>query len=139
MRLELFKRTDLSLQALEQLAKSDHGQTGAQVAAAIGTTKNYLPQVMKPLVDAGWVSATSGPRGGYSLTGDIDQVSLLDVVEAVEGPTDTGQCVLKGAPCPTVEWCAFHSSWVRARDALVNELGATSLAAALHPAPVKGE
>ncbi len=138
MRLELFKRTDLSLQALGQLAGS--GQMGgARLAAAIGTSTTYLPQVMKPLVDAGWVSATSGPHGGYTLIADVNRVSVLDVVEAVEGPTDTGKCVLKGAPCPTVESCAFHSSWVMARDALVNELGATPLGAALHPAPVKGE
>jgi len=135
MRLELFKRTDLSLQAVEALAASESGMAGSKLAAAIGTTTNYLPQVMKPLVDAGWVSATSGPRGGYTLTADIDQVSLLEVVEAVEGPTETGQCILKGAPCPTEESCAFHSSWVRARDALVNELGATPLGAALHPLP----
>lgn len=139
MRLELFKRTDLSLQALECLAGSDDSMTGALLAAAIGTTTNYVPQVMKPLVSAGWVAATSGPHGGYVLATGLNQISLLDVVEAVEGPTETGQCVLKGAPCPTVEMCAFHPSWVRARDALVNELGATPLTAALHPAPVKGE
>jgi len=135
MRLELFKRTDRSLQALEALALAESGMAGSKLAAAIGTTTNYLPQVMKPLVAAGWVSATSGPRGGYVLATDIEQISILDVVEAVEGPTETGQCVLKDAPCPTVESCAFHSSWVRARDALINELGATPLGAALHPLP----
>lgn len=139
MRLELFKRTDLSMQALERLAESDNGMPGARLASAIETTTNYLPQVMKPLVAAGWVTATSGPRGGYVLAANLDQISVLDVVEAVEGPTETGQCVLKGAPCPTLEPCAFHSSWVRARDALVNELGATSLWSGVAPAPVKGE
>ena len=139
MRLELFRRTDLSLQALEQLAGSQEAIAGAQLAAAIGTTTNYLPQVMRPLVRAGWVSATSGPNGGYGFDGDLDRISVLDVVEAVEGPTDDEQCVLKGTPCPTEESCAFHSSWVRARDALVNELDGTPLRAAFRPAPVKGE
>jgi Rrf2 family protein len=139
MRLELFKPTDLSLQAMEALAGSETGMAGSKLAAAIGTTTNYLPQVMKPLVGAGWVLATSGPRGGYLLTADVGEVSILDIVEAVEGPTETGPCVLKGAPCPTEDPCAFHFSWVRARDALVNELGATPLGAALRLIPVKGE
>ena len=138
MRLELFKRTDLSLQALEHLARSIDQVAGADLAASIETTTHYLPQVMKPLVGAGWVTATSGPRGGYVLIGNLDEISVLDVVEAVEGPTKDEQCVLKGAPCPTVESCAFHSSWVGARDALIAELGSTPLAAAFSPL-MKGE
>ena len=139
MRLELFRRTDLSLRALERLAASNSGMAGAQLADSIGTTTNYLSQVMRPLVRAGWVAATSGPKGGYHFQGDLDEISVLSVVETVEGPTDNQQCVLKGTPCPTVESCAFHSSWVRARDALVNELDGMPLRAAFHPAPVKGE
>ncbi len=64
MRLELFKRTDLSLQALERLAESDGGMAGAELASLIGTSTHYLPQVMKPLVGAGWVKATSGSARG---------------------------------------------------------------------------
>jgi Rrf2 family protein len=139
MRLELFKRTDLGLQALERLARTTSPVAGSQLASAIGTTTSYLPQIMKPLVSKGWVGATSGPNGGYLLQEDLDRLSVLDIVEAVEGPTESGQCVLKGAPCPTVEWCGFHSSWVKARDALIDELGRTTLQAVFHPAPVKGE
>ncbi len=139
MRLELLKRTDLSLQALGQLADSGDIVAGSRLAAAIGTTTSYLPHVMKPLTARGWVTATSGPHGGYRLQGNLDEISVLDVVEAVEGTTDNQQCVLKGAPCPTVDTCAFHASWVKARDALVNELGGLPLRAALRPAPVKGE
>lgn len=90
MRLELFKRTDLSLRALERLAESDGGMAGAELASLIGTSAHYVPQVMKPLVGAGWVKATSGPHGGYSFQGDLERLSVLDVVEAVEGQPTTG-------------------------------------------------
>jgi DNA-binding IscR family transcriptional regulator len=61
------------------------------------------------------------------------------VIEAVEGGLDQTTCVLRGAPCPATDHCALHDSWQRARGALLTELGATSVASTLVPAPKKGE
>lgn len=138
MRLELSKRTDLALRALAYL-ESNGGTPGTEIAGTIGTTANYLPQVLKPLVIEGWVCSTPGPHGGYRLCVDLDDVSVLEVIEAMEGIADEGQCVLRGAPCPAPEPCALHDSWVKARGALLSELGSTSVATTFEPAPRKGE
>jgi len=138
MRLEMSKRTDLVLRALSHLQFAGDS-TGPAIAESIGTTANYLPQVLKPLVIKGFICSTPGPRGGYRLCVDLEDVSVLDVIEAVEGETGGEVCVLRGAPCPALEPCALHDSWVRARGALLAELASTSVSATLSAAPTKGE
>jgi Rrf2 family protein len=138
MRLEMSKKTDLVLQALAHLEETG-GSTGSALAAEIGTTLNYLPQVIKPLIVRGWIGSTPGPGGGYRLCVDLAEVSVLEVIEAVEGRTDDAQCVLRGAPCPAPEPCVLHDSWVKARGALLAELATTSLIETLGAAPKKGE
>ena len=138
MRLELSKRTDYALQVLTYL-ESNGDVNGRALAAAVDTTVNYLPHVVKPLTEQGWINGTSGPGGGYRLTIPLEKISVLEVIEAMEGKTDETQCVLKGAPCPSPEPCVLHDSWVLARGALLSELGSMSVATTLVPAPMEGE
>lgn len=127
MRLEVTRKTDLAARALVALAGSDNRMKGAELADALGTTSGFVPQVLAPLVARGWVRSDPGPTGGYSLATELGSLSVLDVVEAVEGPTDTGRCVLADRPCGEDGPCALHHAWSRARTHLVNELGASRL------------
>ncbi len=138
MRLEMSIRTDLALRAFAHL-EANGDSTGSELAEAIGTTTNYLPQVLKPLVSEGWISSAPGRGGGYRLSSDLTRVTVLQVIEAIEGVSEDDRCVLRGAPCPAPEPCALHDSWVRARGALLRELGSTSVATTFEPAPRKGE
>lgn len=101
---------------------------GPVLADAVGSTAGFLSQVMNPLVRRGWVNSDPGPSGGYSLGVDLGDLSLLDVIETIEGPTDAGRCVLVDRPCDDDGGCALHTAWVRARAQLLAELGATSIA-----------
>jgi len=80
-----------------------------------------------PLVERGWVSSGHGPTGGYELSVSLDSISVLDVVEAIDGPTDTGKCVVSGRSCNTTAPCPLHLAWASARTALLAELDATPL------------
>jgi Rrf2 family protein len=135
MRLELSKKTDLAIRALNCLAA--HGDSdlvdGRTLADWIDTSTNYLPQVMGPLVRAGWVRSVPGPGGGYIAEGSLENVSVLQIIEAIEGPVEPDRCVLSGAPCPTQDECALHAPWTRARDALLAELGSIRLSEAMQP------
>lgn len=134
VRLEITGRTDLAKRALMTLATNGGNEIlkGAMLAERIGTTTNYLPQVMKPLVSNGWVVSEPGPRGGYRATQGAAVVSMLELIEAVEGPIVDGMCVLKDTSCPTDEYCALHEAWSEAREALMEVLRNTR-ASAGHP------
>ncbi len=91
------------------------------------STPGFVAQVVNPLVRAGWVRSDPGPTGGYSLGVDLTELSVLAVIEAVEGPTDAGRCVLAERPCNEHGPCALHTAWQRARDELLRELDATAV------------
>lgn len=121
------RKTDLALQALRVLATARGPVKGKDLAALINTTASFIAQIMKPLVDASWVTSDRGPTGGYRLAADLTTISVLSLIEAVEGPTINGRCVLQGTPCPIVDQCAMHEAWVRGRSALLNELAKTPI------------
>jgi len=125
MRLDLSRKTHLALRAMRALERSGEQVKGVDIASSIETTPQYLLQVMAPLVAAGWIASEPGPRGGYRLTQDLEVLSLLDVIEAVEGPLAEGRCVLRDTPCPNAEECQLHEPWQQARDALVDQLAQT--------------
>jgi Rrf2 family iron-sulfur cluster assembly transcriptional regulator len=128
MRLEVTRKSDLAVRSLQALAVSPERVKGPALAAMVGSTPGFVSQVLTPLVRVGWVRSDPGPSGGYSLTADLDEVSVLAVIETIEGPTDSGRCVLADRSCDEGGTCALHVPWVRARAQLLTQLDATSVA-----------
>jgi Rrf2 family protein len=131
MRLEISRRADLAVRALLALDRAPDRLKADALAASLDTTAGFVPQVVGPLVKRGWVRSEPGPRGGYSAVVALDDVSVLEVIEAVDGPTDGGRCVVADGPCGRAPHCALHDAWARARHELVSHLGAQSMASLL--------
>jgi Rrf2 family transcriptional regulator, iron-sulfur cluster assembly transcription factor len=100
---------------------------GRELASLLGTTPRFLPQVMRPLVTHKYATSSPGPSGGYRLAADLADTTLLQVIEAIEGPFDLGKCISTGGPCPDQESCALHIPWTRAKTAVLTELGSVML------------
>jgi Rrf2 family iron-sulfur cluster assembly transcriptional regulator len=130
MRLEVTRKSDLAVRSLQALAANSERLKGPALAAMVGSTSGFVSQVLTPLVRAGWVRSDPGPVGGYSLTADLDEVSVLAVIETIEGATDSGRCVLADRSCGETDTCALHVPWQRARTQLLDELKGTSVAEA---------
>lgn len=75
----------------------------------------------------------TGPSGGYRLAIDLNGHCLLDLVEVVEGTVDRTRCMHGDSRNPAEQLCGLHTPWVKARDALLDELEATPLAEINHP------
>jgi Rrf2 family protein len=87
-----------------------------------------LHQVLAEMQRADLVLSQSGPRGGYQLARDPHELTLLEILEAVEGPVSSGECALKGGPCHWGEVCAVHAAWSEAREGLAKALAGHTLA-----------
>lgn len=133
MKFAIQKKTGLAVEALNALFEAGDSVQSPELAAAIDTTTSFLPQIMAPLVKRGWVDSKRGPNGGYRLVADTESISVLDLIEAVEGETDTGTCVLKGGPCGGIEHCSFHKPWKAARTALLDELASVPVLTLTNP------
>jgi Rrf2 family protein len=127
MRLEITRRADLATRALLELASGGERLKAVELAERVGASAGFLAQAMTPLVTRGWVRSEPGPSGGYVATVDVADVSVLDVIEAVEGETDTARCVLEDRECMGGGPCALHVPWSRARTQLLAELSGTPL------------
>lgn len=129
MRLEVTRKTDLAVRALLELANSQRRMKGPELADRVGSTAGFLSQVLNPLVRQGWFSSEVGPSGGYALSANLGELSVLSVIEAIEGPTDSGRCVLADRACGAERPCALHRPWSLARERLTAELGEFRVAA----------
>ena len=127
VRLEVTRKAELGVRALAALLPAGTRRKASELAGQLDTTPGFLAQVMTPLVRAGWVGSVPGPTGGYVAT--TSDVSVLQVIEAVDGPTSTGRCVVADAPCDGRTPCVLHAAWKAARAALTDTLAATPVAA----------
>ena len=130
MEISLERRGDYSVRAMIDLAGhyGEGRRKARQIATVMDIPARYLPQLLAPLVRRGLLVATAGPEGGYALAYDPASISVLDVIEAAEGPLESPRCVLRGGPCDWDETCPLHHTWGRARNALAGELVRTTLA-----------
>ena len=127
MRLEITQRAELAVRALVALENAPARLKSTDLADNLATTAGFVPQVMGPLVRVGWVRSIPGPTGGYELVRSLDTLSVLDVIEIIDGPTDTGRCVVAERMCEAREPCVLHVAWAVARAELRSSLAALQL------------
>ena len=130
MRLALTKRTDYAIRAVMCLARSAPGTPvpARRIAAEMAIPPRFVPHVLADLVRAGLVEGTTGKLGGYRVTRDLDGLSLLELIEAVEGVAGGDACTLDADPCDPGRPCQIHHALSGARDAFVGVLADTSVA-----------
>ncbi len=134
MRLELTRRGDYAVRAMLVLSRRPVGGLVSvrRIAEEMDIPARFLPQVMGDLVRAGLVEATTGRNGGYRLARPAAEISLLDVVEAVEGDSRRRTCVLRGGPCGLDGYCDVHDVFFAAQDVMLRALDTASLASLPH-------
>jgi Rrf2 family protein len=94
----------------------------------MGIPVRFLPQVLADLQRSGLVEAAPGRAGGYRLARDAADVSLLEVIEAVEGDSRRKSCVLRGGPCGDGGFCDVHGVFFKGQEALLGIFAGASLA-----------
>jgi Rrf2 family iron-sulfur cluster assembly transcriptional regulator len=87
----------------------------------------FLPQIMGDLTRAGLVHAHPGRAGGYQLADGAASVSLLRVIEAVEGDPHRQVCVMRGTACGQDGECGVHEVFYAAESAILKELSGSTL------------
>lgn len=129
MKLVPTKRTDYGIRALVYLAGHDGERSkAADIAGEMGIPQGFLHQVLQELQRSGLVTSRPSRHGGYSLAKPPDEVTVLNVVEALEGPLQADECALRGGPCHWDDACALHSTWSGAYEALRDKLAESTLA-----------
>jgi Rrf2 family protein len=95
----------------------------------------YLWQVINPLRLAGFLRVTRGAKGGYLLGRQPDDINMLDVLTALEGPVSILKCLTHEDPCPLIRPCATRSVWMDVNQAIEKALVRLTLANVLSHCP----
>ncbi|HUY07267.1 MAG TPA: Rrf2 family transcriptional regulator [Acidimicrobiales bacterium] len=131
MDMTLSKRGDYVVRSALCLARAyaDGGYRKIrEVVAEMDIPQTFASQILADLVRAGLASSRAGKSGGYRLVRSPEKVSLLEVIEAGEGPLRSERCALGAGPCRWEKVCPLHETWGAATSALRETLGETSLA-----------
>jgi len=97
-----------------------------EIAQAMEIPDQFLGKIARDLAKAGIIEIVQGARGGFRLLRPMEEITLLDVVEAVIGEIFLNDCILNPDSCKRVPTCAVHVVWEKARNQLRDTLrGAT--------------
>ena len=127
--LRVTKLTDYASVVLTVLA-SDPGAvlSASGLAERAGLEAPTVAKLLKPLAQAGLVEAFRGVNGGYRLARDAADISLVDILEAMEGPLGMTECSIHAGTCGIEQSCGARSNWRRINDVVAEVLRGVSLA-----------
>jgi Rrf2 family protein len=122
--ITISRETDYAARVLLHLALQGDGErtTAQQIAQQRVIPRALVRRVVTRLASAGLVLTSRGNEGGISLARPASEISLLEVVEAMEGPVALNQCLVEPAICPLVPACTVHAAWEHARDVIRTHL-----------------
>ncbi len=90
----------LALHAMVLIAKSDNHINVNSIADEMGSSRNHLAKVLQQLVKHNYLKSVRGPSGGFILGKPADQITILEIYEAIEGKIDVPECPLDRKICP---------------------------------------
>jgi Rrf2 family protein len=127
--VEVSRRTDYAIRILLDLARSG----GAPVSVRTIAERQDVPYAFargigRDLVAAGMVESTRGATGGFVLSRDPEGLSVLEVVEAMQGPVSCAVCTSDPGWCQRMGGCTVHRVWSEADELVREHLGKKSLA-----------
>jgi Rrf2 family protein len=143
--LSLTKKTGYGLIAMCHLAQLDQGQVASarEIAETFGVPQSLLMNVLKELAAAGYVQSVRGAHGGYRLGRSAEDISIADLITAVEGPIRLAECLAgDGAEgssqdtCDLVDRCPIADPVHRIQRKLHDFLKQVSLADIVRPMAV---
>ena len=127
--MKITRKSDYGLRAICELAKN-HGKSPmsiSEIAGSQGIPDPFLEKIMQALKAEGLIGATHGRGGGYSLNQDPSEVSVKDVIEALEGPVALVHCLDPSLQCMIEDGCTTSGFWSLINDRFQQALGETTL------------
>ena len=142
--MQITRQADYAVRAMVYLAQLDSlAQTEDERRAATskiakdkGIPPSFLAKIVSQLNVAGLLQTARGARGGVSLAKPAEAISLLDVIEAIDGPILLNDCVGDSKACTFDDDCPLKPVWCDAQKMLVDHLSKANFAQFAQIAPL---
>jgi Rrf2 family protein len=125
--VQITRQADYAVRAVLYLAQLEPGvrASTSQIATEQSIPITFLAKIISQLAASGVVRTTRGSRGGVTLAKPMNEISLLEVVEAIDGPVSLNECTTDTSRCVMGDNCTVRSVWCDARNSLVAQLATT--------------
>jgi Rrf2 family protein len=126
--MEISRRTDYGVRVILDLATMHEDQRAStqDIADRQNIPAPFLAKIISQLSLSGLVDTYRGAGGGVSLARPASEISLLQVIEALDGPVRLNRCVIEPSACPQDGHCPVHHIWAKAQAELTCLLDATT-------------
>ena len=128
--MQITRQADYALRAMIYLAQMEPNRRAStsQIAGDQRIPPSFLAKIISQLSIAGLIHTSRGARGGVSLARSPEEISVLEVVEAIDGPIALNECTDNPDNCPFGPSCLLRPLWCDTQAELVNRLRSTTFA-----------
>lgn len=128
--MQITRQADYALRAVMYLARMDDGDKASTkyIAEEQQIPPSFLAKIVSQLSIAGLIQTSRGAHGGISLAKPPQEISILEVVEAIDGPLLLNECTSKPQVCSFGEECPLHHIWCDAKNELHERLSTATFA-----------
>ena len=128
--MQITRQADYALRAVIFLSRlnGDQKASTSVIAEQQKIPPSFLAKIVSQLSIAGLIQTSRGARGGVSLAKPPEDISVLDVIEAIDGPVLLNECATNSAACPFGEACPLQHIWCDTRQDLISKLSDATFA-----------
>jgi Rrf2 family protein len=128
--MQITRQADYAVRAVLYLARLGQEERAAtsQVAQEQHIPPSFLAKIISQLSIAGLLHTSRGARGGVTLARGPKEITLLEVIEAIDGPIMLNECVGETGTCTFDDDCPLRPVWCEAQNELVTRLRNTNFA-----------
>jgi Rrf2 family protein len=124
------RSAEYAIRAFVHLAEVEEGKYAMvkNIAAQADIPAHFLAKILQQLARKGFLRSSKGPTGGFSLRIPAEEISMLQIVESVDGLADFQRCPAGMAECNDQQPCGMHDSWKALRGRIMEYLELTTIA-----------
>lgn len=117
------RKADYAIRCVLHLSKNPEQVASVEeISRAMFVPKTFLAKILQGLMKAGIVSSSRGVKGGFQLAKKPKDINLLEVIEAIQGPSAANICAIDRRMCRLSSRCTVHPIWVKLREKVEKEL-----------------
>lgn len=131
--MDISRKTDYALRILSILAESEGNLLSVRTAAdQVKVPYSFARSIQHGLAQAGIIESLRGVHGGMRLKVDPSEITIRQIVEAVQGPMVLNECTAPGGDCSRMSRCCYHPLWSGAQAVLRSYLDSVTLDDVVH-------
>ncbi|MDD5711360.1 MAG: Rrf2 family transcriptional regulator [Smithellaceae bacterium] len=123
------RKADYAVRGMVHLASQPADQITllAEMAMKVDVPQALMAKIFQHLAKVGLVRSFRGARGGFQLAKPPKGITLLDIVEAIDGPIAMNRCIIEEGACGRESFCTVHPVWKKIQGKLRDELRRVNL------------